>query len=79
MPGASHGQRNLAGYSPWGREESDMNKQRGSRSGKEDRGNRGGKGSSGDQPGWGRTVQDASKAGIAKKVLTDFTTSTFDN
>ena len=24
MPGESHGQRSLAGYSPWGREESDM-------------------------------------------------------
>ena len=24
LPGASHGQRSLAGYSPWGRKESDM-------------------------------------------------------
>ena len=24
LPGESHGQRNLAGYSPWGRKESDM-------------------------------------------------------
>ena len=26
-PGESHGQRNLAGYSPWGHEESDMTEQ----------------------------------------------------
>ena len=25
LPGEPHGQRNLAGYSPWGRKESDMN------------------------------------------------------
>ena len=24
LPGESHGQRSLAGYSPWGRKESDM-------------------------------------------------------
>jgi len=24
LPGESHGQRSLIGYSPWGREESDM-------------------------------------------------------
>ena len=24
LPGKSHGQRSLAGYSPWGRKESDM-------------------------------------------------------
>ena len=24
LPGESHGQRNLAGYSPWGHKESDM-------------------------------------------------------
>ena len=24
LPGKSHGQRNLVGYSPWGRKESDM-------------------------------------------------------
>ena len=27
LPGDSHGQRSLAGYSPWGRKESDMTKQ----------------------------------------------------
>ena len=27
LPGESHGQRSLAGYSPWGRRESDMNEQ----------------------------------------------------
>ena len=27
LPGKSHGQRNLVGYSPWGRKESDMTKQ----------------------------------------------------
>ena len=26
LPGESHGQRSLAGYSPWGRTESDMSK-----------------------------------------------------
>ena len=25
LPGESHGQRSLVGYSPWGRKESDMN------------------------------------------------------
>ena len=27
LPGESHGQRNLVGYSPWGRRESDMTEQ----------------------------------------------------
>ena len=27
LPGKSHGQRNLAGYSPWSHKESDMTKQ----------------------------------------------------
>ena len=27
LPGESHGQRNLAGYSPWGRKESDTTEQ----------------------------------------------------
>ena len=27
LPGKSHGQRSLAGYSPWGHKESDMTKQ----------------------------------------------------
>ena len=27
LPGESHGQRNLVGYSPWGSKESDTNKQ----------------------------------------------------
>ena len=27
LPGESHGQRNLMGYSPWGRKESDMTEQ----------------------------------------------------
>ena len=27
LPGKFHGQRNLAGYSPWGRKELDMNEQ----------------------------------------------------
>ena len=27
LPGESHGQRNLAGYSPWGRKESDKTEQ----------------------------------------------------
>ena len=38
-PGKSHGRRSLAGYSPWGRKESDMTEpfhyQKGSASGKE--------------------------------------------